>query len=407
MWCALTWCELVMRSRTQLRRFSLAIHFISGKPRAGKSLYAVKLLVDELVFGSRVIITNLPLQLGRLNEYLQQKYPDRCIDVINRVILLTDDETQHFYTVRPNGVRIPRMTDQDWKAGLRPDYSGVTDRGVFYAIDEVHIFFNARAWAETGKDVLYYLSQHGKLGDTVLCVTQHVGNVDKQFRSVTQDYTYLRNLTKEKMGLFTMPAIFVRKTYPQPATGTNAPMETGTFRLDVSGLASCYDTAQGVGIHGRSGADKAERKRGLHWSVFVVGLPVLLVCIYLYVPKALAGLMTPVTGTTARLAETQANALASSSGAAIGANLPTVAPTAFLKPGKVMWDAEPLPAAPGQLAATNNRPVTITGVMGFGASLVASLSDGRVLYSKKGEVRFNAAGAVVVCAEPEIPPFKL
>ena len=94
----------------------------------------------------------------------------------------------------------------------------------------------------------------------MVCITQSVNNVDKQFRSVAQDYTYLRNLSKQRAGFFRLPALFVRSTYAQPATPASAPMESGTFRLDVSGLAACYDTAKGVGIHGRAGADTNERK---------------------------------------------------------------------------------------------------------------------------------------------------
>ena len=39
-----------------------------------------------------------------------------------------------------------------------------------------------------------------------------------------------------------------------------------SFTLDM-GLAKCYDTACGVGIHGRAGADTNARKRGIHWGL--------------------------------------------------------------------------------------------------------------------------------------------
>jgi hypothetical protein len=268
----------------------MSIHFISGKPGGGKSLYGVKLIVEELRYGSRPIYTNVPLLVGRLNEYLQED--DRLVDVVGRVRLLSDDEAQRFFTVRPNGAKIEVLTAAEWSQGRKPRYENITDRGVLYVIDEVHNFFNARAWAETGRDVLFYLSQHRKLGDTVICITQAIGNVDKQFRSVTQDFTYIRNLTKERMGLFKLPAVFVRKTFGAPATDTSKPMETGTFRLDVSGLASCYDTAVGVGIHAR-GADLGERRKGMHWSLFLVGVPLLLMAIAYAVPRVGAKLFSP------------------------------------------------------------------------------------------------------------------
>jgi len=124
----------------------MAIHFISGKPRGGKSLYAVKLCIEELVFGERVVITNLSFKLPELNAYLQQKYPAKSIDLHERLRVLTDEETNKFWLIRPGNPVITLLTDAQWKAGLKPDYSQVTDKGVLYAIDEIHNFFNARAW---------------------------------------------------------------------------------------------------------------------------------------------------------------------------------------------------------------------------------------------------------------------
>lgn len=266
----------------------MSIHFISGKPGGGKTLYSVKLIVEELVYGTRCVITNVPLKLGELNAYLQKNYPQKTIDLHKRVRLFTEEEMKGFFTIRPEGSKGPRLlTKEEWQRGETPDYSGITDSGVAYFVDEVHIGFNARAWMETGRDVLYYLSQHRKLGDTVVCITQAIMNVDKQFRSVTQDYTYLRNLSKEKLSKFRLPSIFIRQTYSSPATDNSQPMETGSFRLDVRGLAACYDTAVGVGIHGRA-ADRSERKSGLPWWVFVIAVVVGVWVVAFYAPTVVA-----------------------------------------------------------------------------------------------------------------------
>ena len=249
----------------------MAIHAISGKPGGGKTLYAVKLVLDELIYGSRVVITNVAFRLPELNVYLQRMHPNRSVDLFGRLRILSDEDTSGFWTFRPavdevgkllaGFHRIPLLDKSQWEAGDLPCYAGVRDHGVMYVIDECHNFFNARAWMKTGRDVLFYLSQHRKLGDTVVWITQAVSNVDKQFRSVTQDYTYVRNLSKEKMGMFRLPSRFLRRSYGEPATATSQCMESGTFTVDVSGVASCYDTAQGVGIHTRSAADKSEKKK--------------------------------------------------------------------------------------------------------------------------------------------------
>lgn len=268
----------------------MSIHFISGKPGGGKSLYGLKLIVEELVLGKRAIFTNIPLNVPALNVYLQERYPGASVDIF-RIRILADEEVALFWTFRPGAVRIPRLTKEQWVRGELPSYAGASDGGVMYVIDEVHNFFGARQWAQTGQDVLFYLSQHRKLSDTVICITQAIGNVDKQFRSVTQDFTFLRNLSKESYGRFRLPGIFVRKTFSSPPTDTAQPMETGTFRLDVSGLASCYDSAQGVGIHGRS-ADKGEVGKGLSMWWYFVLVAVAAVVIFGVVPRVVAGVFT-------------------------------------------------------------------------------------------------------------------
>ena len=285
----------------------MSVHFISGKPGGGKTLYSLRLILDELLHGDRLIVTNVPLRFPELNAYLQERY-DRLYQVrfivenaVNgiplhlkdRIRIITEDELTQFFTFRGNGVRLAGVSNEDWRKGVRPDYSTVKDSGVFYVLDEVHIAFNSRAWALTGNEVLYYLSQHRKLGDDVVCITQSVNNVDKQFRSVAQDYTYIRNLSKQRAGFMRLPAMFVRSTYAGPFTPTSTAMESGTFKLDVSGLAACYDTAKGVGIHGRAGADTRARKKGISWIWFVIGLPLLLWVIFHWLPIILAHKLGP------------------------------------------------------------------------------------------------------------------
>lgn len=265
----------------------MSIHFISGKPGGGKSLYGTRLILDELFYGHRKIITNVPLDLPALNTYVQKECGDRIIDVINRVWVLDDDQTAEFWTYRPNGVRIPRLNKTEWESGKLPSYKEANDQGIMYVIDEVHNFFGSRQWALTGRDVLFYLSQHRKLGDTVLCITQAIENVDKQFRSVTQDFTFIRNLSKERLGLFRLPGIFMRRTYNSPPSANSTPMESGTFMLDVGGIGSCYNTAVGVGIHARVG-DRNERKKGLHWSYAVGTVVAIVVIVANWGPSALA-----------------------------------------------------------------------------------------------------------------------
>jgi len=356
----------------------MSIHAISGKPGGGKSLYSLRLIVEELRHGHRAILTNVPLKLGELSAYLQKNYPNENVDVLGRVYLLDDDQAAEFWTYRPapNGcfVRVKRLSKQEWQSGERPDYTHIKDTGVFYAIDEVHNFFGARQWQDTGRDVLFYLSQHRKMTDTLVWITQAVNNVDKQFRSVTQDYTYLRNLNKEKMGLFKMPALFVRRTYGSPATDTASALETGTFKLDVSGLAACYDTSAGVGIHGRAGADVGERRSGIHWLVFVIGLPMLLIGIYKFAPSAIAGYFTPSKNKQIQ------SAVNSAQTAFRATNSPVLVPDRPAKPA-------PAPARSEPIQERVEDPVWIIGRKTETGLHEFYLSDGSIIRSKDGNVK--------------------
>lgn len=221
----------------------MPIHVILGKPGSGKSLYATQRLILELVEGQRNVVTNLPLRVGRLNEYLQEKYPLADTRIVDRLRILTDDEMREF-----------------WKFRGPADDKG--ERGVAYFLDEAHIAFNAREWATLGRGALHYLSQHRKLGDIVWPITQAPGNLDKQFRSVAEDFTVLRNEYTAKYGPFRGRGRFVRKTYLSEPTPKSEPFETATFSLDVAGVASCYDTAKGIGVHG-SKADMGRRAKGI------------------------------------------------------------------------------------------------------------------------------------------------
>ena len=299
----------------------MSLHFLSAKPRNGKSRYAVDFVFEELIYGNRHIITNLPLKLDRINELMQERYPkvferryvlrrawesyvvgdasvnialDRPRHITEDIELIEDADLSTFFTHRGNGVRLDHIGNDAWRAGKRPDYSKVNDLGVLYILDEVHIPFNSRALATTGAEVLYYLSQHAKLSDTVIAITQNVGNVDKQFRSLAQDFTYITYLKKRRFGKFRLPDKFVWRTYPEMCTSDRqTPMDSGFFDLDRDDYANCYDTAKGVGIHGRAGADMNERKKGLSWTWLVSGFLLTAFLMFKVLPGFLAHRFVP------------------------------------------------------------------------------------------------------------------
>src|SRR5882724_3239883 len=224
----------------------MSVQFVSGKPGGGKSLYSTMLIIDELRLSRREIVTNVALRVPELCHYLHEKYGS-TFDAHQRITLLDEKDVFQFWLHRGRGVYVPGRRTISFEEGEKkgqsvtvPDFVSVAEAlgCVLYVIDEVHIFFGARQWATNGKDGFYYLSQHRKFGDDVICVTQHIGNVDKQFRSVAQDYTYLRNYYKERVGMFGSLSSFGRKTYSEPYTGGGGQlcMESKRFKIDVEGI---------------------------------------------------------------------------------------------------------------------------------------------------------------------------
>jgi hypothetical protein len=408
----------------------MSCHFIAGKPGGGKTLYSVRIIVDELVRGHRPIVTNVALKLDMLNAYLQERYPrqyrekfeysfesippDRVLEIkesvgdgvrvagpvrseaglrhiTEQINLIDEDQMKDFFCYRGDGVKLVSVSNAEWKAGKRPDFSPVADSGVLYVLDEVQNVFNARAWASTGAQVLYYLSQHRKLGDDVVCITQAVHNVDKQFRSIAQDFTYIRNLAKGKHGVFRLPSLFIRQTYSQPATGNVTASETGTFRLDVSGLASLYDTAKGVGIIGRSGADVRERRRGVHWLFLALGVPLIVWLGLSWFPRAFAGWTSHgVNQATVALQHKI------SGDVGVGVKIPAAVPVVQVVTEQVAPVVSLVPPAPLVLPSVEDE-VWCSGYYSDSAGVFkVILSEGEVISTRSGRITLLTSKYVIV-----------
>jgi len=293
------------------------INIILGKPGSGKSLYCTKAIIRALRDTKKNIVTNVPLRLEVLNEYLQRKYPSEDLQVPQRVRLMTDEELGEFWKIRgpvafteefPDdlppfkfehnpladaGVNAAmfQMAQQEYARALKKrddaqlewfknlgDSKG--NRGVIYFLDECHIKFNARDWASIGRGALHYLSQHRKLSDDVYPVTQSAGNLDKQFRSVAESFTVLRNEYTAQYGIFKGRGRFSWKSYHKEPDSGSQPFLWGSFQFD--GEEKCYDTARGIGIQGIAAADIGRRAKGIPVVFMIPAIVIgLLACMFL------------------------------------------------------------------------------------------------------------------------------
>ncbi len=244
---------------------------ISGRPGGGKSLYAVKLLLRELFETQRPIVTNLPLRLENTVKYCLKNNRDD-IDVYSRIQILPDDLVPDFWRFRGSGIDpLPPCTNDQYKKGERPAFDQVQPGGVCYFLDEVHDFLNSRNWQKTGDGCLYYITKHRHLGDDVYWITQAIKNVDSQFRSVTQDFTYCRNYSKEKYRGFTKGKYFTATTYLEPLTWDqlrNNPdyQEQEKYPLEPD-VSACYYTSKQ-----KLAADSGVTAKGISMKWLFVGI---------------------------------------------------------------------------------------------------------------------------------------
>lgn len=265
---------------------------IYGKPGGGKSYFTTwKVILNELVNGNRYIVTNVVLRVENWVPYLVSiGRPD--IVLSDRVLLIGsdnmkingalygDEDVKDFWRFRSPSQVLPALSAEDIKAGRIPEIPDGT--ACHYVLDELHEHLNSRQWMKTGPLMLWYIAKHRHFGDDVTWITQSVPNVDKQFRSVTQDYTEVRNYGKEKFRGFVKGEKFEAVTYLEydPA-GKLTPQETIGFKLDKT-VANLYYTSTKGGE-----ADKGVKLKGINvkWIfVAVAALCILLSLAFIYVP---------------------------------------------------------------------------------------------------------------------------
>jgi hypothetical protein len=263
----------------------MSVEFITGKPGGGKSILGMRQIINELVSSNRYISTNLAIDVNSLRHYLHSKYNGQTFRVEHRLRILTMQECSEFWlyryrdidinpdlkvTIKVSRKSIEFDSDRRGKNITVVDYEGqgaIAKGGVLFVIDEIHTYFNARNWQSTGEDALYYLSQHRKFGDDVICITQHTKQVETQFSRLAEFFYFCRNTRKLKLpifgGVFKAPSSLIVSQYDDIAV-KGAPLSTRVYTVDAKGVGSCYRTAAGVGFVGGS-ADTEHKAKGLPW----------------------------------------------------------------------------------------------------------------------------------------------
>jgi len=85
--------------------WNFGVHFVAGKPGAGKGLWAIRYIVATLIKQpNRFILTNLAINFDALQCYVLDHGHD--VNVLTRIRFMSDAETETFY-LRTNNNKLP------------------------------------------------------------------------------------------------------------------------------------------------------------------------------------------------------------------------------------------------------------------------------------------------------------
>jgi len=388
------------------------IEFLLGKTGTGKSYLALKRIASALVESDDVhVLTNLSVDVGKLNALLKRRHPHIEPDVVGRVHFLNDDQIRRFFLYREPGNVLEMVSKEDEKNLRFPDFDGACKRSglrILYVIDEAHIFFDAREWAQVGPTLNFFASQHRKFRCDIIFVTQFCDQVEKRLRLHAAKFTECVNFGMRKLLFWKLPKVFrTLETYKAPPC---PPDSTNNYTMDLE-LAGCYDTSAGVGVTGGNGPEKIRRKGLPFWTLPALGAG--LVGVFWFIPDlAVLGLTKAVAGDTAP--------------ASVGGSAPVQVPAAVTRTGHYQGSTGPSDrpgdsARPREVSPSAPAPAPVRAkVRGWavrGNQALVTLDDGRTLTDQDIEFggiarRGNAVwvdGEKLYLVEPRAPslPFRV
>lgn len=381
------------------------INIVVGPPGAGKGLWLIQVVRDILLDTQQTIATNFAVKLPELNIWLQKNHPDRAIDLHERIRFLDLDEIKRFYLIRGPGREIQGVTKEQERQNCFPDYEPCKQwPPVCYILDEADIHFGAREYADHGRSVNFYNKQHRKLSDTVYYCCQSAEQLDKQIRLLAQQTIILKNLGKQKKGIFALPQVFCWSAYYQLPKLNDKPMASGVFRLHIDhGLQNCFETAAGVGLAGMK-ADRAEKTKGL-LLLWVIPALILTGILMVKAPMLMAKVLS---GATMGAAKVAAESYKLSSVVTNQAN-ETAGLFATASPGASNSSPRgpgvaPFPSALQQGSDRKTNEVYLTGISTMKGKVVVFLSDGEVFSSDDRELQFVSKKRAIIANKKYVFP---
>jgi len=159
-------------------RFSglIVIECYEGRLGGGKTYTAVTRMVDAWVAGATVC-TNVAVRWPAVKEYVQRHWKLLLDD--RQFIFLEDSQIPKFHLHTPSNCLI--------------------------VLDEAHLWFNARDWSQSDRDLLAFLTQSRKYQTDVIFISQAAANMDKQFMRLVQFIWRFRDMSQ-----WTIPGLGLR-----------------------------------------------------------------------------------------------------------------------------------------------------------------------------------------------------
>jgi len=343
-----------------------------GSPGGGKTYGALKDMRDELLYGHRLCITNMPVHVDRLNAHLQKYDQEAAPDLNQRLRIISDDDAKEFYRFRGVAGIHPKVDRAQSLAGNHVNY---TESSCAYYIDEAHIMFDAREWTQTGPELTFYTSQHRKLDDDCVFITQHPDQLEKRVRMLSQEFWIFNNFGMEKFATyFQKPSWFSCEVHRRIPTGLNPIPAQAVYRYKLDKeLADCYDTSAGVGIVGRKTHEKKPKES---FSIYWLAVPLVVAAFALYqAPELLTRVVNSALSGTAKDAT---------------AKIEEKSPPA--QTGGALSPSTPIPSTPAT-PDIPSRPLYVKSYAIRNGEAIVTLSDGQILTKETGLVRITKSMA--------------
>lgn len=288
----------------------MSIRFVTGLPGHGKGLFNMEEIARFLGETSRIVVTSMTeIEHPKLCKLLEERYPGRNLKLNERLFYIDKRDVGEFYRYRgkvtlEKAPTFPKNASTKEKDEAYEKYfEQITDGqpsagGVEYFITEAHRHFKADTWSEMADVSMFYLTQHRHFDDNVWVETQLPKQVVVQFRDLADECIEVTNHYKQRMGWFQKPGcIKVNRFYSVPKPGTKPePYATGTFKLDVKGLASCYRT-RGAVATGTGAPETDTTKKALpFWTIYAgaAALLAIAVSVIWFAPKLITHFMAAV-----------------------------------------------------------------------------------------------------------------